>query len=519
MRLPPDTFLIPSNLFSILSGHSIFFMAHLHSPFCGCSWITKYINKENDQVNLQRNHIVLWLDNLSDTPALPDTTASHFGRKLDKMNSEGCSSTSSQYSAVFQPPQLGFPLHATVDVPMVDSHTFGFLSMDSEVDFPMTTTESDPDMSSSIAEPTDSTFHRSSKRTSRPRQICSMLRGRRPNSAFFVDYEKKKALRRLFKEEAPNPPRAKPAAHHNSTCGCSPTSVTRKNREILRLGGILQHAASWGDLESPSDKVYDFGRPELPPRQPKHRTRTPFKSCLKRAPRVRFCDDLYSGESDSDYSSLSSDDDSDTDSICHSFDGDNASRTGKVPRFIGREKEVKGVRFGKARCLRTGQSMPPTPRTPQNDSRVERSRARQVVENKYHKMLTHKGDEGTKMEQVPSLAFIWQDAIVEQRLQRAADIAMANERAAIGRGALDFLIFVCRDRDSTGNQISEHMIDRLVKHRGNLPIVASYHGEEREYANPGRSNVSPVPAHLYRDCQSSMSWVRTDEVDEMDTSL
>ncbi|UPL01774.1 hypothetical protein LCI18_012708 [Fusarium solani-melongenae] len=436
------------------------------------------------------------------------------------MSSEGSNSAFSQHSAsaVFGHAQLAISHNASVDVPMVDSHAFSFFSPGTQVNFPMTNSKSDSDMYSSLSV-VGSTSHRNSKPTSRPRGILGMGRGRRADRSFVVDYEQKKALRRLVRvEEIPKLPPAKPPAHHHSGCGCSPRSVVKKNREVFRLEGILLNLNSWGDLKSPSDKAYDFDRPMFPPRKPKHRTRTPVKSCLKKVALINFCDDLDSGESDSDYSS--SDDDSDTDSICHSFDGDNASRTGRMPRFTG--KKVRSVHFGKAHCLRTWQSMPPTPRTPENDSRVERYKARQMIENKYLKMLAHKDEEAANAEQSPSMAFIRQDEEVEQRLARAEDISRANERAAIGRGALDFLIFVCRDKNSIGNQISEHLVDRLVKHRGNIPIVGSYYGEEREYANPGTSNVSPVPAHLYRDCRSSMSWVGTDEedgVDKMDTSL
>ncbi|WAO94614.1 Hypothetical protein NCS54_01220500 [Fusarium falciforme] len=478
-------------------------MAHIHSPFCGCSSVTKYIQKEQDRVTPQPNHITAWLNNLSDTPTLPDTAAPPFSSQVRKMNSEGCNSVFSQHSAVFGHAQLAISYNTSADVPMVDSHSFSFFSSGAQVNFPMTTPESDSDMFSSLSVvgSVRSTSHRNSKPTSRPRGILGMGRGRRADCSFVVDYEKKKALRRLVRmEEIPKPPPLKPAEHHHSACGCSSRSVVKKNCEVFRLEGILLNWNSWGDLKSPSDKTYDFDRP----------------SCLRKVALVNFCDDLDSGESDSDFSS--SDDDSDTDSICHSFDGDNASRTGRMPRFV-KEKKIKSVHFGKAHCLRTGQSMPPTPRTPENDSRVERYKARQMIENKYRKMLAHKDDEAANTEQPPSIAFIRQDEEVEQRLARAEDISWANERAAIGRGALDFLIFVCRDKNSIGNQISEHLVDRLVKHRGNLHIVGSYHGEEREYANPGTSNASPVPAHLYRDCRGSMSWVRTDEVDEMDTSI
>ncbi|KAI8654614.1 hypothetical protein NCS57_01208000 [Fusarium keratoplasticum] len=494
-------------------------MAHIHSPFCGCSWVTKYIQKEQDRVTPQPNHITAWLNKLGDTPTLPDTAAPPFGSQVKKMNSEGCNSAFSQHSAVFGHAQLAISYNTSVDVPMVDSHTFSFFSSGVQVNFPMTTPESDSDMFSSLSVvgSVRPTSQRNSRHTSRPHEVLGVGRGRRANCSFVVDHEKKKALRRLVREEEiPKPPPAKPTAHHHSACGCSPRSVIKKNREVFRLEGILLNINSWGDLKSPSDKAYDFDRPVLPSRKPKHRTRIPVKSCLKKVAPINFCDDLDSGESDSDCSS--SDDDSDTDSICHSFDGDNSSRTGRMPRFA-KEKKIKSVHFGKAHCLRTGQSMPPTPRTPENDSRAERYKARQMIENKYHKMLAHKDNEAASTEQPPSIAFVRQDEEVEQRLARAEDISRANERAAIGRGALDFLIFVCRNKNSIGNQISEHLVDRLVKHRGNLPIVGSYHGEEREYANPGTSNVSPVPAHLYRDCRSSMSWVGTDEADEMDTSI
>ncbi|RMJ18086.1 hypothetical protein CDV36_002221, partial [Fusarium kuroshium] len=316
-------------------------------------------------------------------------------------------------------------------------------------------------------------------------------------------------------ENKPKPPPAKPAEHHHSTCGCSPKSIAHKNEEVFRLEGILLTTKSWGDLTSPSDKAYDFDHPELLPRKPKHRTRTPVKSCLKKVARVNFCDDLDSGESDSDCSSVSSDDDSDTNSICHSFDGDNVSRTGRMPRF-GKEKKFKSVHFGKAHCLKTGQSMPPTPRTPENESRLERYKARQMIENKYFKMLAHgdKDEEPADISQPLSIAFVLEDEEIKRRLLRAVDISLANERAAVGRGALDFLIFVCRKSNSIGNQVSEQLVDRLIKHRGNLPVVGSYHGDEREYANPGRSNISPVPAHLYRDCHSSMSWTADSKQDD-----
>lgn len=496
-------------------------MAHIHSPFCGCSWVTKFIKKEQDRVTPQPNHIMAWLNNLSDTPTLPDTSTLPVGSQVRKMNTEGFNPAYSQHSAVFGHAQLAISYNASVDVPMVDCHTFSFFPSGTQVNFPMTTSDSDSDMSSSlpVVGSVRSTSHQNSKHASRPRGILGTGRSRRPECSFVVDYEKKKALRRLVRaEEIPKPPPAKPLEHHHSACGCSPRSVVKKNREVFRLEGILLNLNSWGDLKSPSDKAYDFDRPVLPARKPKHRTRTPVKSCLKKVAAVNFCDDLDSGESDSDCSSAYSDDDSDTDSICHSFDGDNASRTGRMSRFV-KEKKVKSVHFGKAHCLRTGQSMPPTPRTPENDSRVERYKARQMIENKYRKMLAHKDNEAASAEQPPSIAFVRQDEEVEQRLARAEDISHANERAAIGRGALDFLIFVCRDKNSIGNQISEHLVDRLVKHRGNLPILGSYHGEEREYANAGTSNVSPVPAHLYRDCRSSMSWVGADEADQMDTSI
>ncbi|KAI8713872.1 hypothetical protein NCS52_01233100 [Fusarium sp. LHS14.1] len=496
-------------------------MAHIHSSFCGCSWVTKFIKKEQDRVTPPLNHITAWLNTLSDTPTLPERTAQPFGSQVRKMGSESYNSAFSQPSPVFGHPQLAISYNASVDVPMVDSHTFTFFSPGTQVNFPMTTSESDSGMSSSRSVVgSRRSSHLNSKHMSRRHAILGMGRGRRPNCSFVVDYEKKKALRRVVKvEDMPKPPPAKPTEHHHSACGCSPRSVVKKNQEVLRLEGILLNMNSWGDLKSPSDKAYDFDLPVFPPLVPKHRKRRPVKSCLKKVAAVKFCDDPDSSDSDSDCSSVSSDD-SDTDSICHSFDGDNASRTGRVSRFV--EKKVKSVRFGSTRCIRTGQGMAPTPRTPENDSRKERYKARQMMENKYRKMLAHDENEAANTEQPPSIAFIRQDEEVERCLARAEDISRANERTAIGRGALDFFIFVCRDKNSTGNQICEHLVDRLIKHRGNLSIVGSYHGEEREFANPGTSNVSPVPAYLYRDCRSSMSWVGTekeDEVDKMDTSL
>ena len=110
-----------------------------------------------------------------------------------------------------------------------------------------------------------------------------------------------------------------------------------------------------------------------------------------------------------------------------------------MPRFV-KEKKVKSVHFGKAHCLRTGQSMPPTPRTPENDSRAERYKVRQMIENEYHKMLAHKDNEAASTEQLPSIAFVRQDEEVEQRLARAEDISRAKRAERVDKLAASYIL-------------------------------------------------------------------------------
>ncbi|KAM0438564.1 hypothetical protein ACHAPT_001315 [Fusarium lateritium] len=351
------------------------------------------------------------------------------------------------------------------------------------------------------------------------RSILSLTRGRRQRYLSFSKSGGKRPPQSA--EEQPNkaakvPGRLTILRRHNTFCGCPHDSISAKNLEMLHVENMLREAEQWGDLRSPSDKAYDFNCPELPRCKPKHRSMVPTKSCLKKVPPVRFCDDLNSGESDSDYSS-SSEDDSDTDSICHSFDGDNASRAwdGLMPfgKAKGKEEKVlKYVQLGpvaRAICLRTGQSMPATPRTPQNDWRLRQNRSKLAIEKMYRELCRHSsGNDAEVTRQPPGPDFTEQDLEVNQRLRRAKDYCHANERAAIGRGALDFFIYVCRDKNAKCKRI---VMERLFEHRSSTPIVGSYLGEERRYANSGTSGVSPVPSHLYRDCESSMSWVKEED--------
>ncbi|KAM0248339.1 hypothetical protein ACHAP5_003510 [Fusarium lateritium] len=101
-----------------------------------------------------------------------------------------------------------------------------------------------------------------------------------------------------------------------------------------------------------------------------------------------------------------------------------------------------------------------------------------------------------------SSEFTAHDEEIERLLNRATDICDANERAAIIRGSLDFLMTVCNRIYGGGPVVILSILERLGPRS-----IGSYVGDEREFAN-GYKFIFEVPDSLYRNKETSMSWGR-----------
>ncbi|KAF5599268.1 hypothetical protein FPANT_3551 [Fusarium pseudoanthophilum] len=102
----------------------------------------------------------------------------------------------------------------------------------------------------------------------------------------------------------------------------------------------------------------------------------------------------------------------------------------------------------------------------------------------------------------PDSPFAAQDLEIERRLARADVYRDANERAAILRGALDFLLVVCDRVDS----VAAGGIRVLLDKTGNR-CLGSYTGEEKYHVNPHQYG-NKVDQRLYRSKETAMSYNR-----------
>ncbi|KAF9761459.1 hypothetical protein IL306_003804 [Fusarium sp. DS 682] len=100
----------------------------------------------------------------------------------------------------------------------------------------------------------------------------------------------------------------------------------------------------------------------------------------------------------------------------------------------------------------------------------------------------------------PNSPFASQDEETLRMLRKSSDYRNANERAAILRGALDFLLTVA-DRVDTD---ASHRIGMILGRLGDRSI-GSYTGEERKYANPHNS-ANRVQLSMYRSRETAMSY-------------
>ena len=109
-------------------------------------------------------------------------------------------------------------------------------------------------------------------------------------------------------------------------------------------------------------------------------------------------------------------------------------------------------------------------------------------------------DEDEDMDDRKPSKFRAQDRQIRRRIKRAQDIRCANEKAAIRRGALDFMMAVCVTVDTKYCSMVESVLARIEPRS-----IGSYVGEEREFAN-GSNLTKRLPAEWYRTKETSMSW-------------
>jgi hypothetical protein len=102
----------------------------------------------------------------------------------------------------------------------------------------------------------------------------------------------------------------------------------------------------------------------------------------------------------------------------------------------------------------------------------------------------------------PDSPFAAQDVEIQRRLARAYVYRDANERAAIIRGALDFLLVVSDRVDS----VAADRIGVLLDRTGDR-CLGSYTGEEKDHVNPHQYG-NKVNQSLYRSKETAMSYKR-----------
>ncbi|EWG41634.1 hypothetical protein FVEG_03707 [Fusarium verticillioides 7600] len=102
----------------------------------------------------------------------------------------------------------------------------------------------------------------------------------------------------------------------------------------------------------------------------------------------------------------------------------------------------------------------------------------------------------------PDSPFAAQDVEIQRRLARADVHRDANERAAIIRGALDFLLVVSDRVDS----VAADRIGVLLDKTGDR-CLGSYTGEEKDHVNPHQYG-NKVSQSLYRSKETAMSYKR-----------
>ncbi|KAF5649520.1 uncharacterized protein FTJAE_957 [Fusarium tjaetaba] len=117
--------------------------------------------------------------------------------------------------------------------------------------------------------------------------------------------------------------------------------------------------------------------------------------------------------------------------------------------------------------------------------------------------MSYEETQGTSDEEEeldPDSPFAAQDLEIERRLARADAYRDANERAAILRGALDFLLVVCDRVDSVAADGIRFLLDKTGDR-----CLGSYTGEEKDHVNPHQYG-NKVDQRLYRSKETAMSY-------------
>ncbi|KAF4467553.1 hypothetical protein FALBO_5573 [Fusarium albosuccineum] len=273
---------------------------------------------------------------------------------------------------------------------------------------------------------------------------------------------------------------------HGPNCGCSWMQTFAKSQGQAAIKKLLDEAEEWGDLKSAFDTSYDYDHPEMPKFKPNHRTRTARRPCLKNGVPIVYWEDRKAvDDGDPDLS-----------------DEDEKFRV-EHKLLDKKDKQVRFNHISEATCILTGQSIPSTPKTPQSALRWSRKHLKLAMKKAYNALSSKPTDED-EVEEKPKRPseFHAQDLDMEKRLEKATDICMANERASIIRGALDFYMYICLSIDSkAANKVAE-----IKCHLGRMASVGSYVGDEREFAKNGGIKVSLVPEEMYRNKETAMSW-------------
>ncbi|KAF5558177.1 hypothetical protein FNAPI_5194 [Fusarium napiforme] len=214
-------------------------------------------------------------------------------------------------------------------------------------------------------------------------------------------------------------------------------------------------------------KMRSKHEPQTPVHQPKHATLSPIKSCLKPSTsRAGIVLDRI--EEDSPCDPVPAPKPSKGARV--TFDLDETAESGK-PKSKGKLKS--------------------------------RSKPKSYLNFNLFSEMSYEATQDTSDEEEeldPDSPFAAQDVEIERRLARADVYREANERAAILRGALDFLLVVCDRVDSVAADGIRFLLDKTGDR-----CLGSYTGEEKYHVNPHQYG-NKVDQRLYRSKETAMSY-------------
>ncbi|KAF5704390.1 hypothetical protein FMUND_12578 [Fusarium mundagurra] len=210
-------------------------------------------------------------------------------------------------------------------------------------------------------------------------------------------------------------------------------------------------------------KMRSKPKPQVPVNQPKHATLSPEKSCLKRTTSL-------------------------TGTALDRIEEDSPLQPVPAP------KPSKGARVT-FDLYETAGSDKPKPKF-----KSKSCFNFNIFSKMSYEETEHTSDEEEELD--PNSPFAAQDLEIQRRLARADVYRDANERTAIIRGALDFLLVVSDRVDS----VAADRISNLLGKTGER-CLGSYTGEEKDHVNPHQYG-NKVNQRLYRSKETAMSYLR-----------